>query len=109
MGATAGAGSLATSGGFFETKSRIKMVAVDAHGRKSVPVEGIILYTPCGVGNYWLIELEQGANIINTREIVEGMGAYGFGFDLTWQGGGDNSQATVNSVAVTKAPVGENL
>lgn len=85
--------------------NRVILVAEDAFGRRSQPVEGVILYNPCGQEFYWSIEPQYGGSILNTRELLEGIAAYGFGFKLKWVGGGDASKARAQRVTVTKATV----
>jgi hypothetical protein len=94
--------TVSTSG----TQYPIKMLVVDAYGRKSQSYEYPVTYTPCGQNYYWKVQMKEGGNIINTRELLDGIAAYGFGFDLTWIGGGDISKAKAQNVRVTKATVG---
>ncbi len=87
-------------------QNRIVMIAFDQYGRPSQPVEGTIEYTPCGSVYYWSVNIESGGNVINTRELLEGVAAYGFSYDLEWVGGGNAALARAQNVRVRKATVG---
>jgi hypothetical protein len=87
-------------------QNKVVMVAVDAYGRVSAPVESNIEYTPCGSQQYWSVKLKQGSNVINTRELLEGIAVYGFGYELEWIGGGDAMTAFAQNVRLKKAQVG---
>ncbi|MFC1740999.1 fibronectin type III domain-containing protein [Nanoarchaeota archaeon] len=103
---SASVSGISTTGGTGSTPTKVKLVFVDVYGRQSTPVEGSLSYTPCGTTSYWTVQLKEGGSQINTRELLEGIAAYGFGFDLTWVGGGDASKAKAQDVRVVKATVG---
>jgi hypothetical protein len=105
IGQSANASGLSVAQGS-GTPTQIRMVAVDSYGRKSQPVDASVSYTPCGKEHYWQIKLTQGGSQINTRELLEGVAAYGFGFELDWVGGGDKTKANAQNVRVVKATVG---
>jgi hypothetical protein len=108
-GETTGSGYTGISGTSRKgAQNKVVMVAVDSYGRRSQPVQGMVTYTPCGEGYYWTVKLTEGGNVINTRELLEGIAAYGFGFELEWIGGGDASKAKPQNVRITKATVGTN-
>jgi chitodextrinase len=87
--------------------NKVILVAVDSYGRKSNPIEANIEYTPCSKEMYWDIKINAGGSIINSKELITGVAAYGFGFELTWMGGGDVTKAKVQGIPrVTKATVG---
>lgn len=89
------------------TPNKVVLIAVDDHGRRSAPLESMIEYNPCGQNYYWSVEYDFGGNILNTRELIEGVAAYGFGFKLKWIGGGDASKAKVaGKPNVVRASVG---
>ena len=108
-GSTAASGvtSVDTSGvsGSQNTHS-VMMIFVDSYGRSSSPVQGNIEYTPCGSNTYWSVHLEQGGNVLNSRELLEGVAAYGFSYELEWIGGGDATQAKAQRVQMRRATVG---
>ncbi|HII71798.1 TPA: hypothetical protein HA265_03520, partial [Candidatus Woesearchaeota archaeon] len=88
------------------TPTTVTLIAVDGLGRKSEPVTSQILYQPCAQGNYFQVEIKPGGNVINTRELLEGVAAYGFGYELKWQGGGMGHNVTVNRIDVRPATLG---
>ncbi|MFH1064576.1 MAG: fibronectin type III domain-containing protein, partial [Candidatus Woesearchaeota archaeon] len=105
-GSTSGGAGISVSTGAGK-KNKIVMVAVDSLGRVSEPVEATLEYNTCSEGHYWNVKLTHGGNVINTRELLEGVAAYGFGFELEWTGGGDPTKAKpVGIPKVTKATVG---
>ncbi len=95
---SAGVGVTSASG----RQNKIVMIAVDNYGRKSVPVEGNIEYQSCGENFYWNIKLTPGGSILNPRELIEGVAAYGFGFELEWVGGGDKTKAKPAGVPIVR-------
>ncbi|MBN1544087.1 fibronectin type III domain-containing protein [Candidatus Woesearchaeota archaeon] len=104
---TTSASGVSTAGtGGAGGQNTIVMVAFDQYGRPSQPVQGTVLYTPCGENYYWTVKLNEGGNVLNTRELLEGLAAYGFGYELEWIGGGDATKAKAQNVVVRKATVG---
>ncbi|MBW2971411.1 hypothetical protein KY359_00090, partial [Candidatus Woesearchaeota archaeon] len=109
------AGTVSTSGSALSSagtggaggQNTIVMIAFDEYGRPSQPITGTVEYTPCGGEYYWSVQLNEGGNVLNTRELLEGIAAYGFGFELEWVGGGDATRANAQNVRITKATVGE--
>ncbi|MBU0461686.1 MAG: hypothetical protein KJ574_03810, partial [Nanoarchaeota archaeon] len=87
--------------------SHVVLVAVDDAGQHSEPVEGDITYGQCSEGSYWKVTIsDPSPSRLNTRELLEGLAAFGFGFNLSWQGGGDAQYAMVTGVNIRSAPIG---
>ncbi|NQU79672.1 fibronectin type III domain-containing protein, partial [Candidatus Woesearchaeota archaeon] len=111
-GASSAEGSVSVGGpslaGTNGRPNLIKMIAVDSYGRQSNPLEATVQYTPCGTNTYWSVKLLDGGSVLNSRELLEGLSAYGFGFELEWIGGGDPGRARVQKVDVDRAPMGAN-
>ncbi|MBT5021644.1 hypothetical protein HON01_02385 [Candidatus Woesearchaeota archaeon] len=92
-------------GGDDGSENVIRVIAVDAAGQESEPVESTILYTSCGSGYFFNPDIKKVGAILNSREIIEGIAATGFEYVLSWVGG--SKGARITNIRVEPAKLSE--